>query len=49
MREHSNTMVEYIKLFEKRNEELTIKDLIGYSGISVTRNEHDTTEQENAL
>lgn len=32
MREHSNTMVEYIKVFEKRNEELTIKDLIGYSG-----------------
>lgn len=35
MREHSNTMVEYIKVFEKRNDELTIKDLIGYSGISV--------------
>ena len=35
MREHSNTMVEYIKVFEKRDEELTIKDLIGYSGISV--------------
>ena len=35
MREHSNTMVEYIKVFEKRNEELTIKDLIGYSGVSV--------------
>lgn len=31
MREHSNTMVEYIKVFEKRDEELTIKDLIGYS------------------
>jgi GntR family transcriptional regulator of vanillate catabolism len=31
MREHSNIMVEYIKVFEKRNEELTIKDLIGYS------------------
>ncbi|MDA7425656.1 GntR family transcriptional regulator [Thalassococcus lentus] len=37
MREHSNTMVEYIKIFEKRNEELTIKDLIGYSGLSITR------------
>jgi GntR family transcriptional regulator of vanillate catabolism len=49
MREHSNTLVEYIQVFEKRNEELTIKDLIGYSGISFTRNEHDTTEQENAL
>ena len=46
MREHSNTMVEYIQVFEKRNEELTIKDLIGYSGISVTRNEYDTTGQE---
>lgn len=42
MREHSNTMVEYIQVFEKRNEELTIKDLIGYSGISVTRAEDDT-------
>ncbi len=49
MREHSNTMVEYIQVFEKRNEELTIKDLIGYSGISVTRKEHDTTGQEKAL
>ena len=40
MREHSNTMVTYIKVFEKRNKELTIKDLIGYSGLSVTRSEH---------
>lgn len=37
MREHSNTMVEYIKVFEKRSDDLTIKDLIGYSGIRVTR------------
>lgn len=37
MREHSNTMVEYIKIFEKRNEELTIKDLIGYSDLSIAR------------
>jgi len=36
MREHSNTMIEYIQVFEKRNEELTISDLIGYSGLSVT-------------
>ncbi|MCY4302961.1 MAG: GntR family transcriptional regulator [Aestuariivita sp.] len=36
MREHSNTMIEYIRVFEKRNEELTISDLIGYSGLSVT-------------
>lgn len=47
MREHSNTMVEYIKVFEKRNEELTIKDLIGYSGLSVTRSEYDI-EKPNA-
>ena len=33
MREHSNTMVEYIKVFEKRNEEITIKDLVGFSGV----------------
>jgi len=45
MREHSNTMVEYIKVFEKRNEDLTIKDLIGYSGLSVTRLEHDSAAQ----
>ena len=43
MREHSNTMVEYIKVFEKRNDELTIKDLIGYSGLSVT-SAQETTE-----
>ncbi|WP_432675664.1 GntR family transcriptional regulator [Nioella aestuarii] len=36
MREHSNTMVEYIEVFEKRNEELTVTDLISYSGIDVT-------------
>lgn len=46
MREHSNTMVEYIKVFEKRNEELTIKDLIGFSGLSVTRQEHDTNDPD---
>ena len=43
MREHSNTMVEYIKVFEKLNDELTIKDLIGYSGLSVT-SAQETTE-----
>ena len=48
MREHSNTMVEYIKVFEKRNDELTIKDLIGYSGISVTRAESDAAFQHKA-
>ena len=39
-------MSEYIQVFEKRKEKLTIKDLIDYSGISVTRKEHDTTGQE---
>ena len=33
MREHSNTMIEYIEMFEKRNETLTISDMIGYSGV----------------
>lgn len=46
MREHSNTMVEYIKVFEKRNEELTIKDLIGYSGLSVTRSTHGAANSD---
>ncbi|MEM7440635.1 MAG: GntR family transcriptional regulator [Pseudomonadota bacterium] len=32
MREHSNTMVEYIEVFEKQNAGLTIADLISYSG-----------------
>lgn len=36
MREHSNTMVEYIEIFEKRNEALTLTDLISYSGLDVT-------------
>lgn len=44
MREHSNTMVEYIKIFEKRNEELTIKDLIGYSGLSIARDTEDAAQ-----
>lgn len=35
MREHSNTMVEYIEVFEKRSEALTVADLIAYSGIAV--------------
>lgn len=35
MREHSNTMIEYIEVFEKRNEELTVTDLISYSGIQM--------------
>lgn len=41
MREHSNTMVEYIKVFEKQNEELTIQDLIGFSGLSVSHSALD--------
>ena len=31
MREHSNTMLEYIELFEKRHEDLSLTDLISYS------------------
>lgn len=37
MREHSNTMVEYIEVFEKRNEALTLADLISYSGINIAQ------------
>lgn len=33
MREHSHTMIEYIQIFEKRDENLTVADLIAYSGI----------------
>ena len=36
MREHSNTMVEYIEMFEKRNEALTLSDLISYSGADIS-------------
>ncbi len=32
MREHSHTMVEYIQTFEKRDDSLTVADLIAYSG-----------------
>lgn len=46
MREHSNTMVEYIRMFEKRNEELTIKDLIGYSGLSVMRPDREPVDTD---
>jgi hypothetical protein len=43
-------MIEYIQVFEKRTkEELTIKDLIDYSGLSVMRKEHDTTGKEKSL
>lgn len=31
MREHSHTMVEYIQTFEKRDESLTVADLVAYS------------------
>lgn len=31
MREHSNTMIEYIETFERRNTRLTVKDLVSYS------------------
>ena len=31
MREHANTMIEYIEMFEKRDEQLTVSDLVSYS------------------
>ena len=31
MREHSNTMIEYIETFERRNTKLTVSDLVSYS------------------
>lgn len=48
MREHSNTMIEYIKVFEKRNGAMTMDDLIGYSGISAVRPERVETTQSGA-
>lgn len=33
MREHSHTMIEYIRMFENRDANLTVADLIAYSGI----------------
>ncbi|MEM5583706.1 GntR family transcriptional regulator [Roseibium sp. AS2] len=33
MREHSHTMIEYIRMFEKRDANLTVADLVAYSGI----------------
>lgn len=31
MREHSNTMIEYIETFEQRNKKLSVRDLVSYS------------------
>lgn len=31
MREHSNTMIAYIEMFERRNTKLTVSDLVSYS------------------
>jgi GntR family transcriptional regulator, vanillate catabolism transcriptional regulator len=31
MREHSNTMIEYIEMFEQRKSKLTVRDLVSYS------------------
>lgn len=39
MREHANTMIEYIEMFEKRNETLTISDMIGYSGVYLDKSQ----------
>ena len=46
MREHSNTMVEYIEVFEKRNAELTLTDLISYSGINLDQGAGGMDEAE---
>lgn len=46
MREHSNTMIEYIEVFERRKEALTVADLISYSGINVTQNSPDAESAE---
>jgi len=35
MREHSHTMIEYIQMFEKRDANLTVADLVAYSGVNV--------------
>jgi len=44
MREHSNTMIEYIEMFEKRNEALTLADLISYSGINLSQTSPDAAK-----
>ena len=33
MREHSHTMIEYIQTFERRDESLTVADLVAYSAM----------------
>ena len=42
MQEHSHTMIEYIQMFEKRENGLTVSDLISYSSLT-----HDATTQPN--
>ena len=37
MREHSHTMIEYIQTFEKRNESLTVADLVAYSAADINQ------------
>ena len=36
MREHSHTMIEYIQTFEKRDDSLTVADLVAYSATNPT-------------
>ena len=43
MREHSNTMVEYIEVFERRSADLTVTDLISYTGYDL----NNTTRTNN--
>lgn len=43
MREHSHTMIEYIEMFEERNKELTLADLISYSSFDILQASEDQT------
>ncbi len=45
MREHSNTMIEYIETFETRNTKLTVSDLVSYTVQSSQEMNSETVEQ----
>lgn len=40
MREHAHTMIEYIQTFERRDESLTVADLVAYSAIATNPTEN---------
>ena len=40
MREHSHTMIEYIQTFERRDESLTVADLVAYSAVATEPTEN---------